>query len=222
MNSFKKIDPESLLCMDGYCGSYPYVIDLAYAQPDNYLFKEAIYRPDAQFWLHEMLADVVFHAANLAHDRYGLTLVLYDGLRTSTAQAKMLETEVVKQNPHWLEKQPQLLSNPGEGGHPRAMAVDVSLRDENGEELDFGTPFDFLAEDPTVAGNPAHRDYAQTPEVTENRRKLDDVMVSGAAAANIPLFLLPQEWWDFRLPPELYTQYAPLSDDDLPPDMRLL
>ena len=32
---------------------------------------------------------------------------------------------------------------------------------------------------------------------------------------------LPAEWWDFRLIPAYSEQFAPLSDRDLPPAMRM-
>ncbi|MBL4804673.1 MAG: hypothetical protein JKY71_07385, partial [Alphaproteobacteria bacterium] len=44
---------------------------------------------------------------------------------------------------------------------------------------------------------------------------------AAAHKLGITLFPLPQEWWDFRLPPAYTDQYAPLSDADLPPHMRL-
>jgi D-alanyl-D-alanine dipeptidase len=46
-------------------------------------------------------------------------------------------------------------------------------------------------------------------------------MMDAAEQAGVELFPLPQEWWDFRLPAEIYGQYAPLADEDLPPAMRM-
>jgi hypothetical protein len=51
---------------------------------------------------------------------------------------------------------------------------------------------------------------------------LTDAMMRAAAALNIDLWPLSQEWWDFRLPREFYDQYAPLRDADLPPEMRMV
>ena len=201
--------------------THPFRVDLAYARADNFLFGEAIYRPDASLWLHQNLADIVVRAAHLCFERYGLRLVLYDGLRTVEAQEKMLQTQRVQENLHWLEE-PRLLSSPGGGAHPRGMAIDLSLEDLAGRALDMGTVFDFLAEDSDVAHNPAHRQYqGHSPAVVENRRKLDEIMCEAAAACAQPLFLLPQEWWDFRLPIDVYGEYVPLSDADLPLKMRM-
>lgn len=196
-------------------------VDLAYARDDNFLFGERIYRPDAKLFLHRFMAGTVIRAGTLARERHGLTLVLYDGLRTVEAQARMLGTRVVRVNPRWTAQEPRLLSLPGGGGHPRGMAVDLSLAEPGGQILDMGTPFDFLAEDSGPAANPAHRDHPQTAAVTRNRAILDAIMADSARDAGQPLFPLPQEWWDYRLPPALYEQYAPISDRDLPEDMRL-
>lgn len=208
--------------MDEACAGLPVRIDLAYAQDDNLLFGERIYRSNARLFLHDALAQVVRDAAIACHDLTGHWFVLHDGLRTVEAQEKMLRTQKVRQNPHWLEP-PRLLSAPGQGGHPRGMAIDISLQTETGEILDMGTAFDFLAENASPLHNPAHRDYAGLkPLHRKNRNILTWAMVQAAARLNIPLLPLPQEWWDFRLSPDMYECYAPLSETDLPPAMRLL
>ena len=108
------------------------------------------------------------------------------------------------------------------GGHPRAMAVDVALKDASGALPDMGTPFDFLAENGDAAHNPAHREFkGHSEKVMENRRLLDSAMLGAAADLGIPLIGLPAEWWDFRLPADIYNQHEPLSDAVLPADMRM-
>ena len=46
-------------------------------------------------------------------------------------------------------------------------------------------------------------------------------MVEAARRLDVPLLPLPVEWWDFRLPREVNERYAPLSDADLPLQMRM-
>ena len=134
----------------------------------------------------------------------------------------MMKTQRVKDNPHWLEE-PRLLSPPGAGGHPRAMAIDIGLETLDGTLLDMGTVFDYLAEDPSAEHNPAHRDYNKhNDEVYQNRAILDEAMAFGSANVSVPIFPLPQEWWDYRLPVEFFSQYAPLHESGLPAEMRLL
>lgn len=216
MKSRQKIDPCALTRVESRPGIR---VELAYAREDNLLFGERIYRPDAGLWLHTDLARVVGRAAQSLFQRQ-YRLVLYDGLRTTEAQEKMLETQRVRENPHWLEE-PRLLSPPGAGAHPRGMAIDCSIETLEGVLLDMGTAFDFLAADPSPQANPAHRDFAHNTDIAVNRALLDDAMCEAAAALRIDLHLLPQEWWDFRLPPDIYEAYAPLSDTDLPAPMRM-
>ncbi len=221
MNHRKKIAPSDLVPMDMFTGDFPIQIDMAYARDDNLLFGERIYREDARLWLHRDLAEVVLRAARSIHERHGFGCVLYDGLRTVDAQDAMLKTARVGENPHWLEE-PRLLSPPGAGAHPRAMAIDMALVDADGALVDMGTAFDFLAERPDAAHNAAHREYAHSEAILQNRAILTDAMHGSAQGAGKQLLALPQEWWDFRFPPSVYDAYDSLSDHNLPPQMTLV
>lgn len=216
----KKIYPADLVSMNALAASSNIRVDLAYARDDNLLLGEAVYRPEAQLWLHSVLADIVIKAAELLAAQ-ALRLILYDGLRTVEAQALMLKTRRVQDNPQWLEE-PRLLSPPGAGAHPRGMAIDCSLETFDSRLLDMGTEFDFLSDDPAPAHNPAHREHpGLSIEATKNRAILDKAIMQATSALGAELLPLPQEWWDFRLPPNFYEIYAPLSDNDLPPVMRM-
>ena len=217
----KTISPDALICMDDYADRYGYRVDLAYARADNLLFGEAIYRKDAKLWLCEDLAQIIFAAAK-ALRKVHLRLILFDGLRTIEAQEKMLTTRRVREKPHWLQE-PRLLSPPGSGGHPRAMAIDVALEDLNGNLLDMGTPFDYLAEDPSPKKNPAHRAYqGHAPHICESRKILDDALFGAAKTLNLPLIGLHEEWWDYRFKSEYYNNFSAISEILLHPDQKLL
>lgn len=203
--------------MNDNAQDYGYRVDLAYAREDNLLFGEPIYKTEAKLFLFEDLADTVKKAAAYALSEYSMRLVLYDGLRTIEAQERMLKTKRVHENPHWFDL--GLLSKPGSGGHPRGMAIDVSLETLDGVLLDMGTPFDYLTETPE--DNPAHRDFDHLKHVQSNRKILNSCMEHGAKENRIELIGLPQEWWDYRLPADTYNAYAPIADADLPSDMRL-
>jgi len=219
MSGLNTISADDLVNMhDHICDTLR--IEVAYARDDNLLFGERIYKPNAQLFLYKDLADIVLEAAESLKAQ-GFTLVLYDGLRTADAQARMLETQRVKDNPHWLEE-PRLLSPPGKGAHPRGMAIDCSLETATGELLDMGTAFDYLAEDASAHANPAHREYvALSEQIRQNRAILDNAFGQAAEKLGIPIFPLPQEWWDFRLPPLFTERFAPLNDADLPEAMRM-
>lgn len=222
----KSIDPTDLLDLaaEARARRVDLRCDLIYAQADhplNCTFKEAIYRHDARLWLYRDLAEIVLEAAKLCRNVHGLRFVVTDGLRTTDAQRRMMDTAIVKANPHWIADGPKmLLSRPGGGGHPRGMAVDIYLEAMDGTAIDMGTPLDYFSTDPD--DNPAARDYKGFPEaVYANRALLETLMTDAAKAQSVKLLPLPSEWWDFRLTPEFYESYAPLSDADLPPHMRL-
>jgi len=222
-STVKSIKPADLICMNQFIDHEPIEIDLVYADaahPEN-IFGAALYRDGAQFWLHRELADIVLNVARLAQSERGAKLVLKDGLRTIEAQVAMQETDIVKANPQWCEPGPnRLLSPPGTGGHPRGMAVDVNLIGEDGQEWDMGTAFDHLTTDPAV--NPAARSYQVFPaNVLANRVYLETLFLRAADIAGQTILPLPSEWWDFRFPHDYSSQFAAISDVDLPEDMRM-
>lgn len=209
--------------MDIHENSEPVRIDLVYAgasHPEN-IFKTALYKKDARLWLHREFAAVVLRAAAIIYNDHGGLLVLKDGLRPVEAQQAMQQTAIVKQNPQWTAPGPhRLLSPPGSGGHPRGMAVDVTIADPNGAEWDMGTPFDYLTTNPAV--NPASRSYQGfAAHILANRRKLQDAFEQAAKELGRNVLPLPSEWWDFRFPAKYSEQFAPIADADLPPAMRM-
>ncbi len=214
MKKQKSINAKDLICMDEHSCKYHYKINLAYSKSDNLLFGERIYKSDARLCLHKILAEIVFVAANNCYNIHGLHFVLYDGLRTIDAQKAMMQTQRAIKNPHWIEK-PRMLSPVGSGGHPRGMAIDIGLITPKGEILDMGCAFDHL-------DKKAHRNYKHPQNIMNNRNILNECMANAAKQLEVPILLLPEEWWDFRLPPHIYEQYAPLSDSDLPENMCLI
>lgn len=216
------IAPADLIDMGGLATATPLRIDIVYAQPHHpeNIFGMALYHPAAKLWLHRDFAAIVRRAAADCHARHGYVFVLKDGLRTVEAQALMQETAIVKANPHWTQEPNRLLSPPGKGGHPRGMAIDIVLETQDRTLVEMGTRFDHLTTDPAI--NPARRGFENiSAEAKVNRQILEDCMVCAAADLNLPMLPLPSEWWDFRFPASYSEQYAPISDRDLPPEMRM-
>jgi len=219
----KKIIPADLVALDDYAGKHPLRIDLVYAQadhPDN-MFKCGIYKRAAKAWAHREFAPIVLRAAEICFATSKYLFEIKDCLRPVEAQAAMMETDIVKANPHWTQEPNRLLSPPGKGGHPRGMAVDIVLVTEAGDEIDMGTPFDYLT--PDRANNPAARNYTNfSAEVLGHRKLLEDCMMQASKEAGKEMLPLPQEWWDFRFPYAYSNLYAPVSDKALPADMQMM
>lgn len=214
----QKIDPADLIAFDIFLDKEPIAIDLVYARADHprNIFDTALYLPAARLWGHKDIVAITLLTARQLHRKYGYTLEILDCLRTSDAQQAMQETDIVKAHPHWCQDGPmRLLAPPGHGGHPRGMAIDVRVLDANTQEVDMGTPFDYM--EPSSARN--YQEFSE--EILNNRKILEEAFVSSAKALDLPLLPLPSEWWDFRFPADYYNQYAPLSDADLPPQMQM-
>lgn len=81
---------------------------------------------------------------------------------------------------------PDYVTPPAKGSmHSRGAAVDLTIVDKNGNELDMGTPYDFF-------GQEAHYDYTKlSAKVLANRRLLRTVMESAGFKG------IRTEWWHF-------------------------
>lgn len=214
----KQILPSSLIPFDLLADDACLGVDVVYAQPQHpeNIFGQ-IYHQSARMWGHIDMVVLVALAARSLRKTEGWTLIVKDCLRPVEAQQKILMTPPVVQHPEWLD-QGGFLSSPGQGGHPRGMAVDLAARDRHGIDVDFGTPFDAFAVSSEAQHNPAHRHYPSIKDkVRDNRAKLDTAMLNAADRMGRALVLLSTEWWDFRFPAAETNQFAPISEADLDP-----
>lgn len=218
----QKISPHHLVFFDEFVRDYPIAVELVYADPahpDNHF--GALYEGGARLLGHRDLACVTLLAAHRLQGAYGWRLVLKDCLRPMEAQALMMETEIVKANPHWLIE-PRFLSMPGQGGHPRGMAIDVGALNAAGDDIDFGTRFDYFSSSTDVSVNKAHRNYqGHSESVNQNRKILQDSFEQAGRDLNLPLYPLPHEWWDFRFTSDYTNEFFPLSEADMPDGYKM-
>lgn len=221
MSLISKIATSDLIPFNAYEGRFPVVMDAVYADPedkDNHF--KGLYHPEAKIiWAHRELAKVTLIAAKICEELHGWCLQINDCLRPVEAQEAM-----EKYGYH-----PSLVSLPGSGGHPRAMAIDIQPIDiQTGAFVDMGTPFDSFADDPK-SDNPAARNYtkfskspAENQKIMENRQKLENAMKMAATVIGRKIVPLPQEWWDFRFDEKTIDSHAALREADLKPYQRLI
>lgn len=161
-------------------------VDLRYATPDNFVGRD-LYRPFDCAWLHRDAAAALEQAvAWLAAHRPDLHLLVLDALRPQRVQQQLWDalqgTELLG-----------YLAEPVRGSiHSFGMALDVTLADTDGHELDMGTGFDDLSE----RSHPAlELSMLERGEITEqqvaNRRLLRDAMFQAG------FFGINSEWWHF-------------------------
>ncbi len=149
------------------------VMDLKYATEDN--FVETKMYDCARCFLRPLVAeriiDIHYH---LREKGYGLKM--FDCYRPGPIQWALWEKV----------PDPRYVADPRKGSmHNRGGAVDLTLVDSEGNELDMGTPFDFF-------GRRAYHEYQDhTKEVLSNRKLLKETMEAFGFKA------IRTEWWHY-------------------------
>lgn len=152
-------------------------VTLVYATPDN-LTGKPFYRPDARPYLHEDAADALRRALDLARP-LGYRLKIFDAYRPVEGQWALWNA-----NPD-----PEFVADPRGGGpHNRGVAVDITLVDAAGHELDMGTGFDAC----TPLSHHGRTDVSVAAQ--RNRFALLGIMT----AAGWEYYA--NEWWHYQLP----------------------
>ena len=152
------------------------VIALAYATADNITGKP-FYRTDARPYLHPAAAECLEVAVALARP-LGYRLKIFDAYRPVEGQWAL-----------WNAcPDPEFVADPAKGGpHNRGVAVDLTLVDAGGRELDMGTAFDAIT--PL-----SHHGRTDVPlEAQRNRLLLLGLMT----AAGFEFYT--NEWWHYQL-----------------------
>jgi len=154
---------------------YGVEIDLAYAGPGNFT-GEPVYRR-ALCLLHEDAAALLKRAVALAANM-DLRLKIFDAFRPREAQWVL-----------WNHSpDPNFLADPRRGSpHSRGVAVDVTLLDEQGCELDMGTRFD------DFSPLSHHGAIGLSTEAQGNRMMLLGIMT----AAGWDYYR--NEWWHYQM-----------------------
>ena len=161
-------------------------VDLRYATANNFVGRD-LYSPLDCAWLHRHAAVGLEKTLRwLALSRPDVRLLVLDALRPQRVQEQL-----------WAALQGTdllgYLANPVRGSiHSFGMAVDITLVDRNGNELDMGTPFDDLSErsHPALEDTMLARGELSAEQIA-NRRLLRDAMIHGGFIG------ISSEWWHF-------------------------
>ncbi|MFN6946279.1 MAG: M15 family metallopeptidase [Cytophagaceae bacterium] len=151
-----------------------FAYDMRYATENNFL-KQKVYECASCVLREEVGRALV--KINKAFLQKGYRIKLYDCYRPLDVQKKMWE---IYPNANYV-------ANPHTRGsvHNRGGAVDITLVDLKGVELDMGTDFDHF-------GKEAHHSYTELSEkVIKNRALLKETMEAHGFAS------LRTEWWHY-------------------------
>ena len=148
---------------------------MKYATTDNFL-KEQVYPCDECFLRVKTVKALL--QANQAFIEKGYRIKLYDCYRPLAIQKKMWK----------IVPNPTYVANPKKGSiHNKGGAVDITLVDSLGVELNMGTGFDFF-------GPEAGHNYTNlSAEILANRQLLKAIMLQ----YNFKSF--DSEWWHYNL-----------------------
>lgn len=161
-------------------------VDLRYAGPDNFVGRD-LYSPLDCAWLHRDAAAAIERVVGyLAQRAPAYKLLLLDALRPHRVQEELWEA--------LAGTSLQMYLAPPERGsiHSFGMAVDITILDPAGQELDMGTGFDDMTELSHPALEARHLASGElTAAHIANRQLLRDAMFQAGFAG------INSEWWHF-------------------------
>jgi D-alanyl-D-alanine dipeptidase len=161
-------------------------VDLRYAGPDNFVGRD-LYTPLDCAWLHRDAAAAVERVvAYLAQRAPGHRILLLDALRPHRVQeqlwAALAGTDL------------QMYLAPPERGsiHSFGMAVDITILDPSGRELDMGTGFDDMTElsHPVLEARHLASGDLSAAQIAHRQLLRDAMFQAGFVGIN-------SEWWHF-------------------------
>jgi D-alanyl-D-alanine dipeptidase len=157
------------------------VLDIRYASTNNFM-GEKVYACGECYLRKEVAQAIAQVHRKLKAKGYG-GLKMYDCYRPHSAQWKLW-----KKVPN-----PQYVADPRKGSmHNRGAAVDLTVIDKNGKELDMGTGYD-------VFDKKAYIDYTGHPAAINNNRKLLQEAMIGHGFRTTRT-----EWWHFSFTKQAY------------------
>lgn len=163
-------------------------VDLRYASVDNFVGRDLYGTLDCA-WLHHLAATGLEQAvALLAREAPGHRLLVLDALRPHRVQIQLwdhLEGTDLR----------QYVADPARGSiHSFGMALDATLLDPQGRELDMGSGFDEMIELSHPKLEARHlAEGSLTPAQQRNRELLRGVLRAGGFRG------IDNEWWHFEM-----------------------
>ena len=165
------------------------MVSLMYARDDNFTGK-VLYDGLDKAWLHPDAAKAVADAQRrLSALRPGYRLLIKDAARPMSVQRRMFNTVKGTSKANYV-------ANPAKGGglHNYGVAVDITIADADGKELDMGTQVDHLGVEANIdRETELVRRGVMSENARQNRLLLRRVMKEAGFST------IRTEWWHFNL-----------------------
>ncbi|MGE4132164.1 MAG: M15 family metallopeptidase [Bdellovibrionales bacterium] len=165
-------------------------IDLRYASSNNFMSRD-VYGPFRRAFLHRIAAIKLSDAYRELRQRHpGYGLVIFDALRPRSIQRVLWDHVKGSDAQNYI-------ANPDKGSmHNFGFAVDLTVMNEKGVELDMGAGFDDFRPISQPRLEAEHIAAGQLSEVHMKNR-----MILRGAMEAAGFSQLPSEWWHFEALP---------------------
>lgn len=165
-------------------------IDLKYATADNFVGRN-VYGDFNRAFLHKVAFEKFQKARELLRQKQPrYQFIIFDALRPRSVQ--WLLWNVVKGTPQQI-----YIADPERGSmHNYGMAIDLSILDEQGQEIDMGTPFDHFS---PLAQPQLEDQFRQSGELAE--KQLQNRLLLRGVMEGAGFLQLPTEWWHYNAAP---------------------
>ena len=150
-----------------------FVYDIRYATTKNFVHKKMY--PCSKCYVRRIVAEALLNIQKELRKK-SMRLKFFDCYRPGKVQKAL-----------WaIRPDPRYVADPKKGSmHNRGLAVDLTIVDANGKELDMGTTFDYF-------GKKAYHSYKKLPDtVLKNRLFLRTIM------QKYDLEPITSEWWHY-------------------------
>lgn len=170
---YDKINDTTFVNLKSFSADFQF--DMKYATTDNFL-KKIVYDCDECYLRFKTVKSLI--EANSKFNKLGYSIKVFDCYRPLDVQKKMWE----------IVPNADYVADPKKGSiHNRGGAVDITLIDKEGKELDMGTKFDFFGEEAS------HNYKNLSEEVLKNRVLLKKIMLENGFKS------FDSEWWHYNL-----------------------
>jgi D-alanyl-D-alanine dipeptidase len=150
------------------------VQDVRYATTNNFTGK--VLYPTSKVYLRKAAAEKLSSANKFLKEKYNYRIKIFDGYRPLSVQKKLWE----------MVPDERYVADPAKGSrHNRGAAVDITIIDSTGNELEMGTGYD----DFTEKAHPFYQNISSAAK--HNRNLLREIMISFGFEP------FETEWWHF-------------------------
>jgi len=172
-NSPQEVNDTTFVNLKDY--SNDFIFDMKYATTDNFL-KEKVYDCAECYLRLKTVKSLI--KANSEFISKGFKIKIYDCYRPLDIQKKMWS----------IVPNPEYVADPKKGSiHNRGGAVDITLVDKNGAEVNMGTAFDHFG----IESSHFYSNFSD--EILQNRNLLKEIMLRNDFSS------FDSEWWHYNL-----------------------